>query len=766
MIGRTLSRYRILERLGEGGMGEVYRARDERLGRDVALKLLAPDRGTEEDRKRIRREARTLSRLSHPGISMVFDVAADDGTEYLVMELVPGETLKETVSRGPLPEARVRDVGAQIAEALAAAHDHDVIHRDIKPANVMLSPDGRAKLLDFGLALRCPVALAAHETTDDVERDLVVGTLAYMSPEQMLGRSVDERSDLYSLGALLFEMIAGRPPFVASPATALINEVLNVPPAFPPGWAATPELSRVVLALLEKEPARRPGSAREVSALLRGDGPPGVSGAALPVGTATPTGPAAAALPSPASAAAAPRIRSIAVLPLANLAGDREQEFFADGVTEAIIARLAQVQALRVVSRTSVARYRGVDRPLPEIGRELGVDAIVEGAIAREAGRVRITARLIDARDDRHLWAQAYERDLVDVLDLQVDVAHAIADEIRVQITPQEVSRLRRARRVDPAAYEEYLRGRFQWNRRTEEGVRKAIDCFGRSIALDPGYAPAYAGLADAYVTLATYNWVPPEEAIPRAREAAARALELDDGNAQAHFSLGGVRFEADWDWEGALASYDRGIALDPNLADGHHWRADVLSALRRFDEAVEGARTAQRLDPLNLIVNTGVGLHYFYARRYDEAIEQERRTLELDPRFGPALRTLGGAYEQNGMLKEAIETFRAAHELSKGEMSAKALLAHALAVAGQRDEAAAHLNELREASRTRYVSRYALAAIHVGMGDRPAALDLLEQAYATRDRGMTWLSVSPRLDPLRDEPRFREVIRKMRLPG
>ncbi|MEK7314856.1 MAG: protein kinase, partial [Candidatus Eisenbacteria bacterium] len=469
-----------------------------------------------------------------------------------------------------------------MADALAAAHDHDVVHRDLKPANVMIGPEGRTKLLDFGLALRCECAYASHETTDDAERHLVVGTLTYMSPEQMLGRPVDSRSDLYSLGVLLFEMASGRLPFEASPATALINDVLNTPAVVPATWPASPELSRLVLALLQKEPAHRPASARDVAAALRGAGE-------LPrsAGRAESSSPSPAAAP-PASGGIArtSRIESIAVLPLANLAGEPEQEFFADGVTEAIIARLAQVRALRVISRTSVARYKGVDRPLPEIARELGVDAIVEGAISRDAGRVRITARLIDARDDRHIWAQSYERDLIDVLALQSDVARAIADEIRVQLTPQEDSKLRRVRRVDPKAYEEYLRGRFHWNRRTEADVRKAIDCFGRAIALDPEHGPAYAGLADAYVTLCVYNWVPPDEAMPRARKAAARALELDDADAQAHFSLGGVRFEADWDWEAALESYDRGIGLDPSLADGHHWKADVLSVLRRHEEA------------------------------------------------------------------------------------------------------------------------------------------------------------------------------------
>ncbi|HEU4724224.1 MAG TPA: protein kinase [Candidatus Eisenbacteria bacterium] len=764
MIGRTLSRYRIVERLGAGGMGEVYRAHDERLDRDVALKVLTPGRGAPEDRERIRREARTLSQLSHPGISVVFDVASEDGTEFLVMELARGETLQESLRRGPLPEAALREIGAQVADALAAAHDHDIVHRDLKPANVILGADGRTKLLDFGLALRCDTALAASDTTDDAERHLVVGTLAYMSPEQMLGRSVDSRTDLYSLGVLLYEMATGRRPFEASPATALINEVLNAPRVLPASWPASAELARLVLALLEKEPARRPDSAREVAAALRGVGalPRAAAGDYAALATATPSA-------SNGGAAATTRaggIESVAVLPLSNLSGEPAQEFFADGMTEALIARLAEIRSLRVLSRTTVARYKHADRPLPEIARELGVDAIVEGAISRDAGRVRITARLIDARNDRPLWAQSYERDLIDVLALQADVARAVADEIRVQLTPQEDSRLRRARPVDPEAYEEYLRGRFHWNRRTEIDVRKAIESFGRSIALDPELAPAYAGLADAYVTLCAYNWVPPEEALPRARKAAARALELDDGNAQAHFSMAGVRFEADWDWEGALVSYDRGIALDPNLADGHHWKADVLSALRRPDEAIAEARLAERLDPTNLIVTTGVGLQYFYARRYDEAIAQELRVLEREADFPPALRVLGGAYEQIGRYDEAIETFRRANGLSKEESSAMALLAHAYAKSGRTADARALLEQLRAASSSRYISRYALGAIHAALGESAAALDLLEQSFEARDRGMTWLAVAPRLDPLRGEPRFQDLLRRMRLPA
>ncbi|HSQ59601.1 MAG TPA: tetratricopeptide repeat protein [Acidobacteriota bacterium] len=433
-------------------------------------------------------------------------------------------------------------------------------------------------------------------------------------------------------------------------------------------------------------------------------------------------------------------------------------------MTEAIISRLAQIRSLRVVSRTSVMGYKGARRPLGAIARELGVDAVVEGAVSRFGGRVRITAQLVDAREDRHVWAQSYERDVTDVLSLQSEVARAIAEEIRVQLTPGDTEGLARARRVDPEAYEEYLRGRFHWARRSEEGMRKAIEHFGRSIALDPAYASAYAGLADLYMTMGIFNFLPPGEAFTRARSAATRALALDASSAEGLLPLAGVQFHADWDFEAALASYRRVIELAPNLADAHHWYADILSAMGRHEEAVAESRAALRLDPLSLAVNTDVGLHLFYARRYDEAIAQQKRTLELDPTFGPALRSLGGAHEEKREFDEAIRCYQRAHELAKDELSARALLAHAYAVAGREAEARALLAELRAAAATRYVSKYALAAIHVGLGERDLALDLLEEAFTARDRGMVWLGVSPRFDPLRDEPRFQEILGRLRL--
>ncbi len=754
MIGRTLSRYRVLERLGGGGMGEVYRARDERLGRDVALKILTAGSGTDEDRERIRREAQTLSRLSHPGISTVFDVESVDGLEFLVLELVQGQTLLDRLRHGPVPEPLAREWGAQIAEALGAAHERGIIHRDLKPANVMVSPEGRIKLLDFGLALRCPSEVEACDATGDAESNLVIGTLAYMSPEQMLGRPLDARSDLYSLGVLLFELTTGRRPFDDSPATALINQVLNG--ETPRVRSVNPDVSEAfddqIRRLLERDPGRRPENAEDVRREL------------LRLGT-SPAGGTAAAAPAPRVAERGGAVvASIAVLPLSNLTNDPGQEYFADGVTEAIIARLAQIRSLRIVSRTSIMGYKGIRRPLASIAQELGVDAVVEGAVSRFGNRVRITVQLVDAREDRNLWAQSFERDVAEVLELQAEVARAIAEEVRAQITPQDAETLRRAPRVDAEAYEEYLRGRFHWNRRNEAGLRKAIEHFGRSIALDPDYASAYAGLADAYVTMGIFNFTKPGDAFARARAAVARVLQLGEATAEALLPLAALQFNADWDFEGALATYRRALDLEPNLADAHHWYADVLSALGRHEEAIAESRIAQRLDPLSLAVNTDVGLQLFYARRYDETIAQQTRTLELDPTFGPALRSLGGAYEEKHEYDEAIRVFGRAQELATEDLSARALLAHAYAVSGREADARALLDELAAASKTRYVARYSLAAIHVGLGDHRAALTLLEEAFQARDRGMVWLGVSPRFDPLRAEPSFRELLVRLRL--
>ncbi len=753
MIRERISRYRLLEEIGEGGMGVVYRARDEHLGRDVALKVLRSVSGADDvARKRFRREARALSLLSHPSISTVFDFDSYDGIDFLVMELVEGNRLEDRIRQGPLSEREVADVGAQIAEALASAHEQGIIHRDLKPGNVIVTPKGRVKLLDFGLALLCPGSIPSTETRSLTDTGQVAGTLAYMSPEQLLGQEVNERSDLYSLGVLMFEAVTGRRPFTATLSTALINEILNrpAPAAGSFGVAVSRNLESLLSALLEKDPAVRPGSAAQVEARLR----------ALLAGDRSPV---PALEPPPLRAATAGPIESIAVLPLENLSRDPEQEYFADGMTEALITNLAQIGALRVVSRTSAMRFKGVRKPLPEMARALQADAVVEGSVARFGDRVRITAQLIHAATDRHLWAQSYERDLSDVLALQGEVARAIAEEIRVQLSPQEAARLAEARRVDPEAYESYLRGRYHWSRRSAEALEKAVEAFHQAIAKDPLYAEAYAGLAATYLTMGSYNFLPPGEAFSKAKAASQRALEIDEATPEAQTCLGGVLFNYQWDWAGSERAYRRAITLGPNFAASYHWYSEYLSAMGRHEESIETVRKAQALDPLALTINVGVGISYFYARRYEEAVELLRRTLELDATFPPVYRSLGGALEQAGRLDEAIETYEKGAFYSK-DLSASSLLAHAYAVSGREDDARGLLRELREGAATRYFSPYAAAAVHVALGEPDAAIENLTRGYEIRDRGMVWLKVSPRFDRLREDARFQALLRRMRL--
>jgi serine/threonine-protein kinase len=753
---QRISRYQLLEEIGKGGMGVVYRARDEHLGRDVALKVLNAGSGSDESaRKRFRQEAHALSLLNHPGISTVFDFDSQNGTDFLVMEFVDGQRLEDLLRSGPIPESRLAEVGAQIAAALGAAHEKGVIHRDLKPGNVILTPRGQIKLLDFGLALLCPSAAAHTETRSIADSGRLVGTVPYMSPEQILGGDVDERSDIYSLGVILFEMATGRRPFAATVSTALMNEILHrpAPTTGVHGVRLTQELEALIASMLEKDPKKRPESAARVEAALRGGG--------------ASTAPAVVPSSAPAPFASIPggRIESIVVLPLENLSRDPDQEYFADGMTEALITNLAQIRALRVVSRTSAMQFKGVRRPLPEIARALQVDAVVEGTVARFGNRVRITAQLIEAATDRHLWAQSYERDLSDVLALQGEVARAIADEVRVQVSGEEQARLKQERRVDPQAYELYLRGRHHWNRRTNAETRKGIEYFHQAIQRDPLYAAAYAGLARAYDTMGTYNFIAPSEAFSQAATAAARALELDPALPEAHTALGGVLFTHNWDWPRAEAEFRRALALDSNSADAYHWYSDFLSAMGRSEEAIASIQRAHSFEPLSLTINMSVAVCYFYARRYDDAIAQQKRTLELDPTFAPALRNLGGAYEEKGMWNEAIDAYMKAGSFSPGDLTATGLLAHAYAVSGRRDEAKHLLNELLEQSKTRYVSPYTMAAIHVGMGDTEKAFENLEQAFVSRDRGMVWIKVAPRLDPLRSDPRFSDILRRMKLP-
>jgi eukaryotic-like serine/threonine-protein kinase len=763
VIGRTLGRYRIVESLGEGGMGVVYRAEDPRLERDVALKVLKSDALEDSAAKqRFRQEARALSRLLHPHIATLFDFDSEDGVDFLVLEFVPGETLAKSLSGGALPETRARAIALEIAEALEAAHEQGIVHRDLKPGNIVITPRGRAKVLDFGLARFLPGSASITQSLAATGGGALLGTVPYMAPEQVSEGLVDARSDLYSLGTILFEMTTGRRPFSGDDAVSLLYRIVHEPPpalrAVRGGLSA--ELETLVARCLEKSPPLRFADAGAMIRALRGESSQGV---AAPPAFLTP--PAIAVRPQAAEAGEArPTVNSLVVLPFENRSGDPTQEFFADGMTDALIADLAQIGALRVISRTSAMRFKGASRALPEIARELGVDAVVEGSALRVGERVRITVQLVDAASDRSLWGKSYDRDLTDILTLQSEVAHAIANEIRIQVTPEEQARLRSKGAVIPAAHVAYLQGRFLWNRYGAESVKESILRYREALAADPDYAIVYAGLADSYIMLANTHELPPREGYSLAREAAERGLALDDSLAELHSSLGMVHRLFDWDWQSAERAYLRAVELNPGHAFGRSRYGQLLSAMGRHEEAIGQAERALEFDPLNLLLHTQVGDVLFYARRYERSIAFYRKSLEIDPTAGFGHTDLARSLEHVGRIDEAIQEFELGTSTPGGRPRASTGLAILYAKAGRREEARAVIEAVQSLARTQFVSPYGIASYYAVIGDNARALDWLGKAYAERDGTLTWLKVHPRLDGLRGEPRFRELLARMRL--
>ena len=789
LVGSELGRYRVIEKIDAGGMGEVYRARDEHLARDVAIKVLPP--GTLIDksaRKRFHKEALILSQLNHPNIATIHDFDTQQGVDFLVMEYISGITLSEKVAGRPLPEKEVLHLGVQLAEGLAAAHDHGVVHRDLKPGNLRVTSDGRLKILDFGLAKLRPPVTASAATESLSETRAMAGTLPYMAPEQLLGEEVDTRTDIHAAGSVLYEMATGERPFAEVESSQLIGAILRRPPVPPTvlNPRVSPELERIIGKGLEKEPENRYQSAKELAIDLRrlqtgvlsGLQPAarhsrwrsaksvwlglGILAAAIVVLIAFNVGNWRKLALDRTGARA---IESLAVLPVKNFSGDPGQEFFADGMTDALIAGLAQIKAVRVISRTSIMHYKGTSETLPQIARELGVDGIVEASVMRSGSRVRITAQLIDAREDRHLWARNYERDMTDVLTLQSDLVQAIAGEIRVQLTPQENERLKAARRVNPEAYEAYLKGRFYWNKRTGQDITKGIEYFQHAIEIDPDYALAYVGLANSYVLLPDFGDARPREVIPKARAAAAKAIEIDDVLAEAHTPLAFISAYYDYDRAGAEREFKRAIELNPGDATAHHWYALWLLFLGRRDEATAEIERARSLDPLSLAINTSVGTVLLYSRHYDSAIEQYRKTLEMDPNFAQAHDYLGNAYLQNGMYEQAIAEFQEAVDLSGGQVRCVAGLGRAYAAAGKREQARKMLEQLKKRAQRSYVSRYELALIYTGLGEKEQAFAWLEQAYEEHDRRLVELEAGPQVDPLRSDQRFQDLLRRMNFP-
>jgi serine/threonine protein kinase/tetratricopeptide (TPR) repeat protein len=784
MIGETLGRYRIAEIIGAGGMGVVYRAYDSTLDRDVALKLLhAQALDSEASRNRFVREARALSRLNHPHICTIYEIGEADGRTFIAMEYVRGQTLSSVIPPdGVAVETMVR-YGAQIANAIGHAHDHGIVHRDLKSSNVVVTPESSVKVLDFGLAKHVERGSGGAMQTEEVrnrstlaavtEAGVVMGTPGYMAPEVLVGQSADERADIWALGVILHEMATGALPFAGPTPMEFAAAILKEPPApLPP--RVSPILRGVVQRCLAKAPGQRYQTAGEVRAALE-------AAASEPVSVVRSSGPAArrvafvvaGVLAAALIAAVVSRnsshpnappvpIRSVAVLPLENLSGDPEQEYFADGMTEQLTGDLSSITTLRVISRTSVMQYKKARKPLPAIARELNVDGVVEGSVVRAGDKVRITARLIRAATEETLWARSYERDLRDVLALQSEVAKSIASEVGIALTSQEQARLAGVRPVDPEAHRLFLLGRFHANQGTEEGLRKAIEHFDLAIAREPAYASAYAGQAEAYIGLSSF-YVPPRQAMPKAKTAALSASKLDESLAEAHAALGYIYLIYDWDGPAAERELQRALQLNPSLSTARLNYASYLSTQGRHDESVREIRRAVELDPLSLRAYADGASLLLFARRYDEAIELARKGLELDPDFAFGLVFQGVAYAEQGRFQEAIGNLQKAARLNTSP-SILALGAHVHAVAGQKREAEKLIQDLEKTAEQHYFCPYEIGAAYVSLGNHDTAVKWFRKGLEDRADCMAWLGVEPWIESFRSDPRYAQLLREVGL--
>jgi len=775
------SRYEIIEELGEGGMGKVLRVEDKKIHEEIALKVLSPEIAADKITiERFRNELKLARKIAHKNVCRMYDFNEEKTTHYISMEYVPGEDLKSMIRMTKqLSVGTAISTVKQICEGLAEAHRLGVVHRDLKPGNIMIDKDGNVRIMDFGIAR----SLEAKGITG---AGVMIGTPEYMSPEQAQGREADQRSDIYSLGVIFYEMVTGSIPFKGDTPLSIALKHKTEEPLEPRKFnAQIPEnLSRVILRCMEKDREKRYQRVEELLSEL--------SKIEKGIPTAERMIPKRKAKKEKIGEIKWKRpiiyggmailiillivggiylfkghleaIDSIAVLPLHNISGDPEQEYFADGMTEALISELVKIKGLkRVISRTSAMRYKETEKLMPEIARELNVDAIVEGSVLLVGERVRITAQLIEARTDRHMWADSYERDLRNILALQRELARAIAKEIKIAVTPEEQVRLAMASPVNPEAYQLYLKGRYLWNKRTGEDLKKALVYFERAIEKDPNYALAYTGLADTYLLLPSYLAFPPTETYSKGKEAALKALEIDDTLAEAHTSLANA-MKYYFDWKSVEKEYKRAIELSPSYATAHHWYAYDLMLMGRHDEAIEEINLAQELDPHSLIINANVGYVLHMARLYDQAIEHYRNRLEMDPNFWVLHQYLGGAYLQKGKYEEAIAEFQEAITLSGSPQESMGNLGYSYAVSGRKAEAMKVVSELRELSKGKYISPYHIALIYVGFGQKNQAFEWLNKAIEEPDLFLVHLKVDPRFDSLRSDPRFTALLKKMGL--
>jgi serine/threonine-protein kinase len=837
-IGANLGRYEIRSKIGSGGMGEVYLAEDTRLHRKVALKILPAALASNKDRmRRFDQEATAAAALNHPNIAHIYEIGEHDSTHFIAMEFVDGQTLRELIHQQQTDLAKLLRHLQHIAEGLAKAHAAGIVHRDLKPDNVMVTRDGHAKILDFGLAklveARQPHGRTGEDTSELATAILqqhstpgaILGTVGYMSPEQAQGktREIDHRSDIFSLGCILYEAVTGHKAFEGKDAIDSLNKIIREPVApisdFRPD--APNHLQRIIRRCLAKDPEDRYQTIKDVAIELRelrrelADSI-GVDTTVPPIGSevtraeATVTGTSAAVIstsPGSSSAHASSAeyivdgikrhklaalaavvalvlavvglaayfharntevtIDSIAVLPFENRSADAETEYLSDGLAESLIYRLSQLPNLRVTPTSVALHYKGKQADAVKAGNELGVSAVLSGRITQRGDNLTISAELVDVRYNKLLWGEQYDRKMSDLLATQREIAREIVEKLKLKVSGEEKG-LAKHYTESNEAYQLYLRGRFYWAKRTEEGMQKSLEYFQQAIERDPNFALAYSGLADAYDLLGASDasgGMPANEAMPKAKAAALKALEIDDTLAEAHVSLAHIKYYYDRDWATAEREYKRAIELNPNYPIAHQWYAVYLMSAGRFDEALAQNRRAQELDPLSLPINMTLGWVLLNARQYDQSVEQLRKTLEMDPNFMLAHHRLGLVYEQKGKYDEAIAEFRQVLNLSAGKPLGITALAHAYALSGKRAEAQRTLAELQEISKRRYVSPASIALIYAALGDKDQAFTWLEKADKERDPNLARLTVDPRFDSLRSDPRFADLVRRVGLP-
>ena len=818
MIGKIVSHYKILSALGRGGMGVVYRAEDIRLGRMVALKFVPEGLATDHAAlERFRREARAVSTLNHPNICTLHDIDESEEGPFLVMECLEGQTLKDRIATGRMPLDEVVDFAIQVVDALDAAHSRNIVHRDIKPANIFVAARGQVKMLDFGLAKMLGAGSGADSThdsqmaTEALDHQLTspgstIGTMAYMSPEQARGENLDARTDLFSFGVVLYEMVTGHLPFDASSQALVYVAILQNTPV-PPSQLrpeVSPELERIINKALEKHRDLRYQSASDFRAdlkrLQRDSGTtrsqtaaPAAMAAAAPLPVAAERPPSGSQLAPAAAAPLAPKrgrlpivlaaiaallliaagawyfllrdqpLDSLAVLPFVNVGADQNTEYLTDGITESLINNLSQLPKLSVRSFGAVAHFKNKDVNPQTAGGELKVRALLTGRLVRRGDSFVISVELVDVQGNRQIWGSQYTQRVDDLQSMQEQISREISEKLRLQLNGTDKQKLARRQTVDPAAYQLYLQGRYQWNKQTLDGLQQSIDYFQQAIQKDPQYALAYAGEADSYALLADFNVLPAREVLPKIKSAAQQAIGLDDTLAEAHTSLAWAQFH-DLAWSDAEKEFQRAIALNASYPAAHSWYGELLMARGRFDQAQEEMNQAYRLDALSPVLNLALGYRFYYARDFDKAIEQCQKVLAMDASFIPAHVYLGRAYQQKPALPEALGEFRKALELSEGDTNELAALGQAYAVSHQEAEARKILEELKTRSAQTYVQPMWIAVIHIGLGEKDQAFDWMQKAFDDRSAWLVYLKIDPLFDPVRTDERFVELLRRVGL--